>query len=394
MITKRIILWGGWYGSKNVGDQALLLSITDLLGEMIEHAEFVVITDNPAQVLENTKRDSAHTFLPLHTRGQFLGIVKAFTKADMFIFGGGVPFYDDWLHSAAIAVLVTLSRMFRVPCVLWSVSSQRIRSSLTRLTLRYLLSAASVITYRDLHTGQLFRECGANDKHMQLTPDSAFSLRLNDKQQAREILERAGWSLEHSRPLVALTPRLLRGSDGEAHIHYQPQAVSDRHKEIDVFATILDWLWESGYQPIFVPMNTVMPDDDRVASQEIVSKAKYGKHALLIDEQINPRDAANVYHFCEAAFVSRVHGAVTAFLGGCPILMYAFDLKHGGIMEQMELSDYIFNPKSESPIDAVRMLDEILQSRSRIIAQMEKKARGVNEQVKVQKEAVFALLKE
>ena len=26
-----IVLWGGWYGSHNIGDQLLLLTITDLI---------------------------------------------------------------------------------------------------------------------------------------------------------------------------------------------------------------------------------------------------------------------------------------------------------------------------------------------------------------------------
>jgi len=32
---KRIIFWGGWYGSRNIGDRLLLISITDLLQNSI-----------------------------------------------------------------------------------------------------------------------------------------------------------------------------------------------------------------------------------------------------------------------------------------------------------------------------------------------------------------------
>ena len=30
-MTKKIVIWGAWYGSRNVGDQLLLLAITDIL---------------------------------------------------------------------------------------------------------------------------------------------------------------------------------------------------------------------------------------------------------------------------------------------------------------------------------------------------------------------------
>lgn len=362
----RIILWGAWYGSKNVGDQALLLSIADLLGGALNDVEFIVVTDNPDHVYAYTQRDSTHRFKALHTRRQFLHIVKAFMSTDLFIFGGGVPFYDDWFHSIVIAFLSTLSKIFRVPCVLWAVSSQRIKSSFTRLVLRYLLSHASAITYRDEHTRQLFLECGMDDSFGELAADSAFTLISSDKHDAMKLLEGAGWYIDRSRPLVALTPRPLRSSDGEAHSHYSVKSDNQSHKEIEVFAGVLDWLWEKGYQPVFVPMNTVPPDDDREASRKIMAAAIHGGNALLIDEEIFPRVAANVYSYCQAAFVARVHGSILAFEGRCPVLMYAFDLKHVGIMEKMGFSGQIFDPEQHSVQDAMELMEEILQSRLEI----------------------------
>ncbi|HXF85204.1 MAG TPA: polysaccharide pyruvyl transferase family protein [Anaerolineales bacterium] len=369
MSPKHIILWGGWYGSKNVGDQALLLSITDMLGESVEDVEFVVITANPARVEEYMKRDSIYSFQALHARRQFGKVVKAFAAADLFIFGGGVPFYDDISHSLAIGLLVTLARLFRVPCILWSVSSQHIRSWLSRAILRYLLSYASVVTCRDTHTHHLIRECSTGGFSAQIVADPAFTLRPNeDLEFAQKLLMRAGSPVFER--FVALTPRALRGRDGEVHTHYSPRPTSDRLKEVEVFASVLDWLWENGYQPIFVPMNTVAPDDDRAIAREIVAHARYGQQALLIDEEVYPREAENVYCLCHAAFVARVHGSVMSFLGECPVMMYAFDLKHRGIMEQMGLSDFLFEPEQMRAEDAVLMMSRLLSQREAIQAKM------------------------
>ena len=154
---------------------------------------------------------------------------------------------------------------------------------------------------------------------------------------------------------------------------------------------MLDWLWKNGHQPVFVPMNTVTPDDDRIVSHMIMERAEFGREVLLIDGEIFPRDVANVYSHCQAAFVARVHGSVTALLGRCPVLMYAFDLKHGGIMEQMGLSGQVFSPETGSPKDAVEMMGEVLRSRTRLIAQMEEKARELQEQAKITRDAVLRL---
>ena len=390
----RIILWGAWYGSKNLGDQALLLSITDLLGEGIKDAEFVVITANPALVREYTKMDSSYSFIPLHIRKQFLAVIKAFSTADLFVFGGGVPFYDDLFHSIVMAAFISLSLIFKVSCVLWSVSSLRIRSSFSKLMIRYVLSWASVITCRDRHTYELFKECGACEDQLQIVADSAFTLRSNEQDATKELLARAGWNPRQVRSLVALTPRLLRTADGEAHTHYSPQTASESEKETDIFAGVLDWLWENGYQPIFVPMNTIAPDDDRIAFHKIITKAKFGKKAFSIDEEIFPRDAANVYRYCQAAFVARVHGAITAFLGECPMLMYAFDFKHKGIMEQMNLSDSIFEPDHNTPDEAIRMISQILTRRMDLVARMKEENEVLRERARIPRDAALRLLQQ
>ena len=140
-------------------------------------------------------------------------------------------------------------------------------------------------------------------------------------------------------------------------------------------------------------MNTIAPDDDRQSAYEIMAKARHGGQALLIDEEIFSRDAANVYEKCHAAFVARVHGSVTAFLGGCPIMMYAFDWKHKGIMEQMELTSFIFDPEQNTSDDAIKMMSQILRSRRGLIAQMEEKHGELSNQARVPRDAVVRLLK-
>lgn len=388
----KIIIWGAWYGSKNIGDQALLISISDLLGKKINNIEFIVLTNNPKHVTKYTTRDSVYRFTPLHTRKQFNKVVKAFAEADLFILGGGVPFYDDNAHSIAIAILATLSRLFRVPCALWAVSSQKVNSVISKLALRYLLFGTSIVTCRDRHTYNLLLECGAKESDVQLVADSVFTLASAESGHALTLLERAGWNAIQTRPLIALTPRLLRGGDGEAHTHYSPKTASDGDKAINIFAGVLDWLWENGYQPIFVPMNTVSPDDDRRAAHQIMEKAKFGRSALNVTEEIFPRDAENIYAQCHAGLVARVHGSVTAFLGGCPVMMYAFDPKHTGIMEQMGFSEYIFDPEKDDITDAVSIMGRLIELRAKIIAEMDEKRAELTESAIVPLNEILTLL--
>jgi polysaccharide pyruvyl transferase WcaK-like protein len=108
-------------------------------------------------------------------------------------------------------------------------------------------------------------------------------------------------------------------------------------------------------------MNTFGEDDDRKAARLSVQKAKYGQNALLVDEEIRPQDAMRILNDCQASFSARVHGSILSAISGCPIMMFAFQPKHEGIMFEMGLEDYILKPENASS-EATRLLLETLVS--------------------------------
>jgi polysaccharide pyruvyl transferase WcaK-like protein len=358
-IIKRIVLWGAWYGSKNVGDRALLLSITDLIGESDPNVHFTVLTANPENVHSLVQSDSKFKIKAIKTRGQFLRTIYTIAKSDLFIFGGGVPFFDRPLQIVAMLILILVVRFFDIPYFLWSVSSLPVQSRMAKAVFGWILLGASSITCRDEFTRQLFINCGVNPQNVTKTGDPALLLKTNSRESALELLNRAGWRSE-GRRLVGLTPRTLRTADGEAETHYIPKTEDEFQAEINAYALVLDWLWEHGYQPIFIPMNTVVPDDDRVASKLVMSRARFGDSALLINEEIDPRTASAIYEHCQASFVSRLHGCIMSVKAHCPVIMYAFEQKHVGIMRELGLSDYIFYPMRSSSLRLIDMLSGIL----------------------------------
>jgi len=366
--SKQIVIWGAWYGSRNVGDQALLLTITDILGREIADLQFTVFTNHPGHVNAYTRRESRWKIRAIHNRRQFPQVVSALATSDLFLFGGGVPFYEEREHVLAMGVLVGLAKLFRTPYMTWTVSSQIVNDPTAMRVFRWVLNGAQAITYRDEHTHQLFQSCGVQ-RPMCLTGDPGFWLEPADPETAAEIITRSGFR-EAERPLVALTPRTLRGRDGDAQKHYNVKTQSEYELEIACFSAALDWLWEHGYQPILVPMNTVAPDDDRIAARLIVQQARNGAYAMSVDEEIRPRMAPAIYRHCHASFVARVHGAITSMVANCPVMMYAFAPKHAGIMNSMGLSDYCLLETHATPKAAADTIAKLLANRETLQAAM------------------------
>ncbi len=174
-----------------------------------------------------------------------------------------------------------------------------------------------------------------------------------------------------TRPLIALMPRTLRGRENKNQTHYTIQSEEDFDREIISFSAALDWSWENGFQPIFIPMNTRGEDDDRKAANLSVQKAKYGQYALLIDEEIRPQDAMRILYDCQASFSARVHGSILSAISGCPIMMYAFQPKHEGIMFEMDLQDFVLKPKNASIETTCLLLETLVKNRDQIRKDMQ-----------------------
>jgi polysaccharide pyruvyl transferase WcaK-like protein len=365
---KQIALWGAWYGSRNVGDQALLLTITDILGQQLKNIRFIIFTDDPKHINNYTSQESRWNIHAIHSRYQFPRLVWTMATSDLFVFGGGVPFYEEPMHVLAMTLLAGIARFFHTPYMTWTVSSLIINDPFAKKVFRWVLNGAQAITYRDEHTYELFKSCGV-EKEMFQSMDSGIWLTPADPELANQIIERSGVRYSE-RKLVALTPRTLRAVDAEAQKHYNVKTPAEFELEVACFAAALDWLWEHGYQPILVPMNTVAPDDDRVAARQIVNESKYGDSALFIDEEIRPRIAPPIYQQCEASFVARVHGSITSVIGNCPVMMYAFAPKHAGIMKSLGLSEYALLDSQASPERTIAMLSELLDHQGEICGNM------------------------
>jgi len=202
-----------------------------------------------------------------------------------------------------------------------------------------------------------------------MVQDPVFTLHNIDYEDAARLMSKYVPASRRSR-LFALTPRTLRGRSVEAQTHYNEKTAKEIQHQFEVYSIAFDWLVENGFTPIFIPMNTYPPDDDRIVAKQITENSKWGKQAIIIDEIVMPRTAPGLYSVCEGSLVSRVHGSITSFLGECPPIMYGFETKHKGIMESMELDALIFDIGRE-PQAIIPMLEFLENNRISIKEKMQ-----------------------
>jgi polysaccharide pyruvyl transferase WcaK-like protein len=379
--ASHIALWGAWYGSHNVGDQALLLTITELLASELGNVRFTVFTANPDHVRSYGAAETPYLIEGLQNTRQFHRIVATLKRCDLLVVGGGVPFFQRPKQLAIMATVVGLARTFGTPYITWSVASQRVDSAIARRIFRWVGQGASAVTYRDPFTAEMFRSCGLDPRDLKWAADPAFHLHPTDHGRSERIIERAGRRVL-DRPLTAIVCRRVRHDHPYSMDHYNAKSAATIEVMIDRFARALDWMWEAGYQPLLLAMNTIEPDDDRVMAGRIIERARHGASALMADEEIRPRDVPAILQQCRLALVSRLHASVLAMVANCPMVVYSIGPKLTGIMNTMEMGEWVVedtDPRPDTTVDLLRRLDADLglvkQRMARRLPELQESAR-------------------
>jgi polysaccharide pyruvyl transferase WcaK-like protein len=90
----RILIYGGWFGSGNLGDEAILIGIRGIITKRLPDAELTALSIDPEYTYEKTGVHAEQIESPrnlLRRRDRYL---ELFREADAHLLTGGTPFYD------------------------------------------------------------------------------------------------------------------------------------------------------------------------------------------------------------------------------------------------------------------------------------------------------------
>lgn len=330
----RICLWGAWYGSRNAGDQAVLWTIGTLLNERIDGVELVIFSDKPRQVEANLARAGVRG-RALHKWKQLPAVIRSLASADLFVIGGGVPFYDKGDHLLVFSFLVALAKMTACPIMAYAAASQSLRAPVSRWVYKHLLNQFRVVTVRDPLTQRHLSGLGSR-RTITLTTDPALTLAMSSSGRIDEILRNEGIQIDPSRPLIGITTRQLSASHGDHYRRLTPESIEAFQ---DAMAQAADFLAMKG-QVCFIPMHTESPDDDRVMARAILSRMRQASSASVISGQYTPPELMGIIAQCAFLLGSRLHSTVFAAAAGVPFAAVAYDPKLLGIAESFQMSRY------------------------------------------------------
>lgn len=321
----RLLAFGGWFGSRNLGDDAILVGLKEVMEANVPGARITALSTDPQYTRDACGVDAVRLQSPralLRNREEY---VAAFRDTDAVVVTGGTPIYDYGHVSRAIHMGLPAAQ--GKPMILFGVGAKPLRSPQGREITRLLLRGAAAISVRDHASRRVMAQLTAQP--ITVTGDTGLHVKALP----------TGVALD--KPAAVVCPRLLSGNY-RVHYHAQLSQV-DMNKTRHMVARAVDALRNRGLNTYMVPFHTVTPDDDRQEITRIMNLVK-DRDVETLDRPRSPGEALSLLGQADLVLGLRLHALVLAAAASTPVASVDYDPKIRGFMEMAGAEEYLCRP--------------------------------------------------
>lgn len=303
------VVISGFYGFHNIGDEAILLTLTQRLKAMNPNVDITVLSKTPEETTEKFKVRAVD-------RNNFFKVLKAILSCDVLLSGGG-SLLQDYTSARSIHYYLAILRMgllFRKKVFLISNGIGPLVREKNRKRVAKILNKICHSTVRDENSKQLLLEIGVAPQKVSVSIDLVIGMEKVDKTRGKEILD--GLDFIHSeRQKVAIA------------IRQKDFRTEERRTELVNLANQLS----SRYNVIFVPFyyknDTKIVDD----LKDLVDENVY-----FIKKKYNSTEFMSLVQNMDLLVGSRLHSLIFALVAEVPFVGISYDPKIENFLDMID----------------------------------------------------------
>ncbi len=332
----------GWYGARNLGDEAILTAMLESIRSEMPGSRFHVFSKNPEHTQELHSVESSPS--RLLSLGKTL---KAIKGCDAFILGGG-GFLHKYSFSAFWMSRPTLAQVMSRPVAFYSLGLDRsvLQRRMARWLIRRTANKASLITVRDENSRDVLVEMGVK-RDVHVTIDPVLALKPCDNHRTEEILR----SEDIASPYAVVSP----GLPG-----FSMESIDSFAYRAALAGTVDHIVKNLGLAVALVPFK--LPEDLDFCRQLRESCAQ-GHGVRVIEKEYSPKEVLGLFTKSQFAICARYHANIFAIVSGVPCvsIMYIQE-KHEPLLHRAGISEYGISIKDVSSRSLVEKTTQLVQS--------------------------------
>lgn len=294
------VIISGYYGFKNIGDDAMLAAIINNLKLYKHNIRIMILSRNP---YETSKTYGVETI----NRVNLFKILQIMRKTKLFINGGGSLIQDNTSTRSLLYYLgmIWLAKKIGIKVMVYANGIGPLTRKYNRKLTKFILNQVDVITVRDEMSENELRRLSINAPKIFLTADPALNIEGQSDIRIQEIFRKEEIKLE--RPLIGFSIRSWgKSSEYES-----------------IIAELADFIWDAHHAaPLFIPMHY---PEDLAITKKIISKMKHP--AFCIKNNYSVEDVMGIVEKCEILIGMRLHALIFATSVNVPVIGLVYDQK-------------------------------------------------------------------
>ncbi|MCR4437160.1 MAG: polysaccharide pyruvyl transferase CsaB [Clostridiales bacterium] len=344
----------GYYGSGNIGDDAILAAIISGLHMYKKDIKVLVMSRNPIQTKKTYHVDSINRTNPFQ-------VLWAMKNSRLFINGGGSLIQDIKSTRSLLYYLSTiwLAKKMGLKVMIYANGIGPISRQGNKKRTRHVLNLVDVITLRENLSRRELSLLKVDKPRIVITADPALTIEAADDRCVDKIFREEG--IDFPGPFIGFSVRKWKCYE----------------KYEDVIAQVADYMTQTyGIKALFLPMH--YPGDLDII-ENILSKMK--EKGYVIRKKYDGNYVLGIIKRMEMLVGMRLHALIFAASAGIPIIGLEYEQKVEGFLQYINQAGYasaghVRDLEYGKLKDAV---ESVWKNRQNIKIELEKNTSGLKE---------------
>lgn len=323
------VVISGFYGFHNIGDEAILLTLTQKLKMVNPKVQITVLSNNPEETMQKFDVNAVN-------RSDAFKVATAIMKCDVLLSGGG-SLLQDVTSARSIHYYLSIIRMgllFRKKVFLISHGVGPLIRESNKKRVRRILNKVHRITVRDVKSYELLMSIGVKPEKASVTTDPVMALECQPLDEGKGIIDKLKLK-DPDRQNIAIAIR-------------QKDFRDDAHK--DSLIQMANRLAQR-YNVIFVPFYY---KNDTKIFQDLHGKTD--EHVYFIVDKYNSLAFLSLVQNMHILVGSRLHSLIFSLVAEVPFVGISYDPKIENFLETVQMAPvctiHDFKPEAiEAEID-------------------------------------------
>lgn len=326
----KFFVWG-YYGAKNLGDEAMLAVLVQSLKKIFSKCSIKVVSADPNETIENFAVEvvSATAVAPRCTLRREWTFCKEMIAADVIILGGGTFLQDYkkyWKQLVIYLYRIIIARLFFKKIFIIGAGAANIETRIGKFSAKWIVRLSDKAIFRDLSSIKTLQNLGVPFQKMKLGADLTFLVydKISNIVKVRSKMDR-------KKLCVSLLPffgEILKDFDNSENF-------------INILSEDFDKIIEKkNIDIVFVTMKSGDYKNDFVYAKKVVDRMKNVDHVKIFDYISDPIETINLISEMDYGIGMRLHFIIFCFLAGVPVAGISYNNKIFSFMDSVNLSDF------------------------------------------------------